>query len=269
MVDYSLIVTTTKTLSPALEERARRIAEELHTVYRPRRDDNLATITAGAARVIVLGSDQVHLRDPEAGREYTFHPNMVSVRAFNRQRGARDLFLEAMALEAGNDVLDCTLGFGAEATLAALEVGKSGQVTGLESVPELAAVTREGLRTFPMPPRQILEAMRRVKVVTADYREFLPRCTDGSYDVVYFDPFFAERLPGSEPSVSPLAYFGNAEPLDAGSMQEAQRVARRRVVVKHPRYAPLPDSIASLIARTVTARRSRLAFSIIEAVPRS
>ena len=80
-------------------------------------------------------------------------------------------------------------------------------------------------------------------VVTADHRDFLPRCAAGAFDVVYFDPFFAERLAGSENSVSPLAHFGDPMPLDTAAVQEARRVARRRVVIKHPKYEPLPPEL--------------------------
>ena len=104
--------------------------------------------------------------------------------------------------------------------------------------------------------------MRRVTVVNADYREFLPRCASGAFDVVYFDPFFAERLSGAETSVSPLAHFGDPAPLDAVSVQEARRVARRRVVVKHPKHESLPPELAQDVSQVISARNSRLAYSV-------
>ena len=105
----------------------------------------------GAARLLILGVTQIALRDSADGTEYVFHPNMTPVRAKKLWAGGRDLFAEATGLGPGDRLLDCTLGFAAEATLGALLVGEAGQVVGLESVPELAAVTREGLQTFPMP----------------------------------------------------------------------------------------------------------------------
>lgn len=104
--------------------------------------------------------------------------------------------------------------------------------------------------------------MGRVHVVTADYRQFLPQCVDGEFDIVYFDPFFEERLPGSVNSISPLAHFGNPAPLAVGSVQEARRVARRRVVVKHPKHQPLPEELASCVAETVTTRKNRIQYDI-------
>ena len=261
----SLIVTTSISPSPELDARARRIADDLQAPYAPRRNESIAFLVAatGAGRLLVVGAARVALRDTADGTEYAFHPNMTPVRAAHLLGGGRDLFAEATGLGPGDRLLDCTLGFAAEATLGALLVGAAGQVVGLESVPELAAVTRAGLQTFPMPQPALAAALRRVTVVTADHRDFLPRCAEGAFDVVYFDPFFCERLSGAENSVSPLAHFGDPAPLDVAAVREARRVARRRVVVKHPKYAPLPPALTRDVSHVVSARNSRLAYSVL------
>ncbi len=265
MVDVPLTVTTSTNPGPELQDRAQRIAEELGAPYQARRGDSLAEVVAhsAATRLLIVGVQQVGLRDTATGMEYLFHPNMTPVRAHHRMRGGRDLFLEAAGLGPGDRHLDCTLGFAAEATLAAMAVGEAGSVVGLESASALAAVTREGLRTFPMPQPLIAAAMRRVQVVTADYRDYLRGCEDCSFDVVYFDPFFQERLSGAENSVSPLAHFGDPSPLDPDSVREARRVARRRVVIKHPHHEPLPSQVAREVTLTVAARHSRLTYSVL------
>jgi 16S rRNA (guanine1516-N2)-methyltransferase len=265
MVIESVVVTTSTHPSSDLEVRARRIAGELGAPYVPRHSDSLASVIARteADQLLLVCVNRIGLHDTTTGTEYFFHPNMISVRAHHQMRGERDLFLEATGLESGDSHLDCTLGFAAEATLAAITVGIEGTVVGLESVPALAAVTQEGLQTFPMPQPQIAQAMRRVQVVTADYREYLKKCDSDIFDVVYFDPFFHERLSGAETSVSPLAHFGNNAPLESEAVQEARRVARRCVVIKHPHHEPLPMEIAQAISRTVTTRHSRLIYSIL------
>ena len=265
MSHNSLIVTSSVRASHDVHDRARLIAADLQVPYVSRHGESIAFLTAetGAARLLIVGDHQVALREAADGTEYIFHPNMTPVRATKMMSGGRDLFAEATGLGPGDRLLDCTLGFAAEATLGAWLAGEAGQVVGLESVPALAAVTREGLRTFPMPQPALAAAMRRVTVVTADYRTFLPRCASGAFDVVYFDPFFFERLPGAERTLDPLAHFGNPAPLDAAAVQEARRVARRRVVVKHPKYEPLPSELGQDVSRVVTARNSRLAYSIL------
>ncbi|MBV9848335.1 MAG: class I SAM-dependent methyltransferase [Armatimonadetes bacterium] len=265
----SLVVTTSLRPGSGLDARARRIAADLQVPYAPRQDKSTAHLVAetGASRLLLVGVERVALRDVSNEIEYAFHPNMTPVRAAKLLHGGRDPFAEATGLGPGDRLLDCTLGFAAEATLGALLVGETGLVVGLESVPELAAVTREGLRTFPMPQPALAAAMRRVTVITTDYRDYLPRCASGAFDVVCFDPFFPERLPGAENSVSPLAHFGNPAPLDAASVGEARRVARRRVVVKHPRHEPLPSELAGDVSDIITARHSRLAYSVLPALP--
>ena len=261
----TLCVTTGVHGRADLQLRARELAEELGGVYYVREKRNIAEVLAatGARRALIVTHNKLVLRDRDSELDYSFHPNLAMLRGYNVIRGWRDLYVEAAALRPGESVLDCTLGFAGEATLASLMVGETGKVVGLESVPELAAVTREGAQRFELEPKELRAALRRVRVVTASYREYLPQCEDGSFDLVYFDPFFDERLPGSENSVSPLALFGNTEPLDSASIHEARRVARRRVVIKHPRHDALASEIESLVSESVTGRKSRVVYDIL------
>lgn len=266
MSQISLAVTTAANPSPELAERAGHLAQELQAAYAPRRNVTVAQVfrEIGAERLLIVEHDRLRLRDRDSA-EYFFHPNLALVRGLNILRGERDLFADATGLRAGDRLLDCTLGFASEATLGALLVGPEGLVVGLESIPELAAVTRAGVSQFALQTRRIEDAMRRVNVVTADYRAYLPQRASGEFDVVYFDPFFGERLPGSEHSVSPLAHFGNPAPLDLDALREARRVARRRVVVKHPKHEALPPELASEVAKVITTRKNRLQYDVLPA----
>lgn len=260
-----VVVTTAVQPTPTLEDRARELAHELGTSYAPRRNVTAALVAreTGASRLLIVERERLRLRDTATGMEYFFHPNLAQVRGLNILRGVRDLFAEATGLGPGDSLLDCTLGFAAEATLASLLVGETGRVVGLESVPELAAVTRDGVARFPLQTPVLRDALRRIQVITGDYRDWLLRCESGAFDVVYFDPFFGERLPGSENSVSPLFLFGNPAPLDADAVQQARRVARRRVIVKHPHYEPLPESLAQEVADTMMSRKNRVQYEVL------
>jgi hypothetical protein len=259
-----LAITTATSPTEDIIAQARRLAEELHAGYAPRRNVTAAQIfrETTARRLLIVERDCLRLRD-EAGGEYFFHPNLALVRGLNILRGARDLFADASGLNIGDRLLDCTVGFASEATLGCLLVGDTGKVVGLESIPELAAVTRAGVASFRLQTKRIEAAMRRVEIVAADYREYLARCDSKAFDVVYFDPFFEERLPGAENSVSPLARFGDPAPLDEQSLGEARRVARCRVVIKHPKQERLPAGIAAAVVSTVTTRKNRLQYDIL------
>ena len=260
-----LAVTTSVYPPPSLEAQAREYAAELQAPFVPRFGLSLPDVfvNSDAHRLLVAGQDHLRLRDRGSGMEYFFHPNLFQVRAYNLLHGGRDHFLEAVQLNTGGSLLDCTLGFACEASLAALTVGESGHVVGLESVPELALVSRVGAQNFTLHSARLTEALRRVQVVTADAREYLPRQADLSVDVVYFDPFFEHRLSGSEVSVSPLFVFGNPASLDAETVKEARRVARRRVVIKHPRDEPLPEPVREGVTEVVASRKSRVVYSVV------
>lgn len=260
-------VTTSVKPNRTLETAAQVYAAELNAPYYPRARLSVPEIFAAteAERLLIVASDRLRLRDRAAGAEYFFHPNLFQVRAANFLRGAPDHFLEAAQLGPGDTILDCTLGFASEAALAALAVGETGRVIGLESVPELALVTRVGVQKFVLGSARLTAALRRVEVIGGDARTYLPGCPPNSVDIVYFDPFFAHRLRGSEMSVSPLFVFGNPAPLDTAAVDAARRAARRRVVIKHPYDEPLPAPVCEWVTETVSGRKSRVVYSVIEA----
>lgn len=266
MTTVRLAVTTSVKPALAIESQAQSIADELQVLYLARQGRALPELfeAAQAERLLIAGSDHLRLRDRATGTEYYFHPNMFLIRGSNVLRGEPDHFLEATGLRAGDSLLDCTLGFASESALASLIVGKTGRIVGLESVPELALLTRIGIQTFPMHSLELGAALRRVQALPADYRDYLQKCPENAFDAVYFDPFFEKRLSGSEDSVSPLFRFGNPAPLDAAAVQSACHAARRCVVIKHPRHEPLPEEMSALVTKTVGSRKSRLIYSVIE-----
>lgn len=262
-----LAVTTCVKPAQIIIQSAQRVAAELGVSYAPRRNVTVETIFAEVKlnRLLIVMPDRWLIREKEPKVVYQYHPNMALVRAFNLVRGARDLFIEATQLKIGDSLLDCTVGFAAEASLAAMTVGPEGRVVGLESVPELAVATREGLKVFPMHSKILCDAMRRVEVINEDYREYLITAGARAFDAIYFDPFFEEPLTGAEHSMSPLAHFGNSEPLDTDSVILATRVARNRVVIKHPWFEQLPRAVSVRVSHRVETRKGRLVYSVINA----
>lgn len=270
MTSPTLAVTTSIRPNTALEAEAQAVADELAAPLAPRGNKSLAEVftDADTDRLLIVAEGRLRLRDRATGTEYFYHPNLFLTRGSQvLENGLEtDPFLRATGLTPGDSLLDCTLGFASEAALASLAVGDLGRVVGVESVPVLACVTRRGVQSFPLQNKVLEAALRRVEVVTGDSGAFLAECADGAFDVVYFDPFFPERLPGSEASMSPLFVFGNPAPLDTAAVWEAQRVARRRVVIKHPRHARLPPDMVALVSKTVGSPKSRLVYSVIEGV---
>ncbi len=262
-----LAITTASRFHAGRTAQARALADLLQCPFVPRRDETLLEIADSAlvSRLLIVEHAGLRLIDLPSGITYAHHANLLPIRAASLARGEPDLFVQAARIIPGDTVLDCTLGFGTEATLASLLAGVSGHVTGLESAPALAQVTRAGMQNPARALGSALgDAMRRVQVIPADYGAFLRDSFSQSFDIVCFDPFFGERLAGSEQSVSPLALFGDTRPLDFASLTEAQRVARKRVVLKTPKADPLPPEIAALVSSVVMTRKSRVAFYLFD-----
>jgi hypothetical protein len=230
----SLAVTTPLRPSPAEEADARAAAARHGLPYAPRGKRALEVVLAdaGADAALLLSAGRAVLA--AGGEAHRWSPGMGALRAKRlRARLAggpadptgHDPFLEAAGLREGDAVLDCTLGLGADALVAAVAVGKRGRVVGLEASPALAAWVAEGLRRLDD------EAAARVEVRAADHAEALESFPERSFDVVVFDPMF--RHARAEPAGFDLVRrLADPRPLSPAALARARHVARRWVVVK-------------------------------------
>jgi predicted methyltransferase len=155
-------------------------------------------------------------------------------------------------LRPGDRVLDATLGLGGDALLAAHATGT--RVLGLEAEGILGAFTAAGLRRVPGPAR---EAARHIEVQRADHREYLRSQPDGSFDVVLLDPMF-RRAGEAGPLFELLRAHAQHAPLDAATLREARRVARRGVLVKDA--APGHELHRLGLVPRITRRSAAIAF---------
>jgi hypothetical protein len=211
--------------------------------------------------ILVVGADSVEYAVPEEGIVYVHHLGLAGMRLRNMEEGRGDPMVAAMALGPGDQVLDCTLGRGVDAAVAAAVVGPEGRVVGLEVVPVLAALAEHGLPRV-QTPRRIAEAARRIEVRCVAYQAFLANAEANSFDVVYFDPVFAEPVEGSTEMI-PVRRLASKERLAAETVAEARRVARRRVVIKHNRSETLPEEFG--VSAIIGGHHSRIGFAVIEA----
>lgn len=197
-------------------ERNRESMEELRQKY--------------AAEHVLVAKRGTYTLDTPQG-ELFFHPNMSQLRIKNLRLGQEDHMVQAMGLCKGMSVLDCTLGFGADAIVASFVAGDSGSVTGLEASPYIALITGQGMQHFLANNYELHSAIKRIKVVNTNYIDYLRQQPDKSVDVVYFDPMFRHPLTESH-NINPLRAVADHSPLTAEAVDEAVRVARCRVVMK-------------------------------------
>jgi predicted O-methyltransferase YrrM len=229
-----LAITTPLRPSPAEEAEARAAAARHGFPFVPRgkRPAAEALRAAGAGALLVLSPRWATL--VVDGEERRWSPGMGALRAKRaraRRAGAtgdattRDTFLEAAGIEDGDAVLDCTLGLGADALVAAVAAGPRGRVVGIEASAALAAWVAEGLRRLGDA------AAARIEVRAGDHAELLASLPDRSFDVVVFDPMF--RHARAEPAGFDLVRrLADPRPLSPGALARARRVARRWVLVK-------------------------------------
>ncbi len=224
------IVTTPQSIDSVNETMAEFI-DESQLEYIPRRSSSLAKLAAehGAEGVIVWESEGPILY--VANEKLFFHPSMAKVRiAEYRKKGREDLLIQACQLNKGDSFLDCTLGMGADAIVAAY-FSETGKITGLEYQSAVAQVISWGMKLYQGNMPWLNQAINRVEVINSDHKNYLHQQADGSYDIVYFDPMFTKPLLRSQP-ISPLRKLANHDALDRDIIKEACRVARKRVVLK-------------------------------------
>ena len=260
----SLLVTTSRSASAERLAEAQRWAERLGALLVPRDEHSLAELTAlaGVAGALVVGGDRVTYHDPSRALVYFFHPGMARRRLRNVDSGMGDPMITAMRLQAGDSVLDCTLGRATDATVASHVVGVSGKVVGLEKSPVLAWLTIDGLATYEIDSAPTQEAMRRIEAHCADSAEFLAAQPERSFDVVYFDPLFDQTLEGSSGMI-PLRALACPDQLTPEILALALRVARRCVVIKQRRGSDLWTELGLEVA-LVFGGKSRIEYGVIE-----
>ena len=204
------IVTTAPSGDPA---EARELAARFGLRAEPRADRALSTILANAAGapVLVLAARRADLY--ERGRAFRASAGMAFLRLVRAQKGEIDPIVAHAGLRPGDTVLDATLGLGGDALVAA-HVTRT-RVVGLESDGTIAAFTQASLRRLGSHGR---EPGRSIEVVHADHR-------------AWFDPMF-RRSGDAGPLFDLLRFHAEHAPLDAQTLREAQRVARRGVLLK-------------------------------------
>ncbi|TCS93807.1 class I SAM-dependent methyltransferase [Hazenella coriacea] len=189
----------------------------------------------GKSKVIIITKQEWRYED-QLGHRFTFHPNMSFLRIKNMIQGVVDPMVTCSGMKPGDQVLDCTMGMGADAIVASFAVGEQGKVIALESQPEIAALVRQGLATYETKLVKCNQAMRRIQVVQTDYHTFLKAQPNQSFDIVIFDPMFRETVRSSA-AMQVLKPLANPHPVEPFSVKEAVRVARKAVLLKERVYS--------------------------------
>ncbi|MFS0781508.1 class I SAM-dependent methyltransferase [Bacillus sp. 1P06AnD] len=225
------IVTTAGRPDEGMVACAEQTALDLDIPYVPRRKRSVSSFFPAYDAVLVRSKEKIQLYHQHSPEPFFFHPNLAMVRIKRIMAGEQDPFIEAAQLKQGDSILDCTLGFASDSIVSSYVVGESGRVIGLESSKCIAYITGFGLKRWNDSPEAVSNAMKRIEVVHQTYYEYLRDLPENAVDVVYFDPMFDSSIEESN-SIQAMAPFACKEGLPQQSIEEAKRVARKRVILK-------------------------------------
>ena len=219
--EASLFVTTAASGDPEEAEELQRRFPGLRAI--PRNQRPIHELIKEAQPLLVLAKRRADLYD--GGRSYRATVGMAFLRLLRQRKGQPDPLVTAAGLQPGDHVLDCTLGLGGDALVAAAVTQT--RVLALEANPLLAAFTQASLRRLPGHGR---DPAQLIDVRNLDHREFL-RTTRKNFDVILFDPMF-RRAGDAGPLFELLRRHAEHAPLDANTLQDARARARKGVLVK-------------------------------------
>ena len=222
-------------------------------VARRKRSIKFIQVEENGDDCIVFGKNRIELHRAKGEEPFFFHPNLAMIRIKRIMNGESDPYLVAGNISVGSTVLDCTLGLGADAIVASFAVGQSGKVVALEENRFIAFLVAYGLRTWEDGEDCILQAMRRVEVKQIHHYEALNQMEDQSVDVVYFDPMFDESILESN-GIRELTHLAAPHSLSENIIQEAKRVARKRVVLKDHFRSPRFEQFGFNVCKRKTAK---------------
>lgn len=233
---HTFAVTTSHRPSPEQFSQAVKLAAELCVPFVPRNDLSIEALLSdiGVVGMMVVSSQRISYFTN--GSEFFFHPGLAGLRINELKNGKTDQMIQAMSLQAGDTLLDCTLGLGTDAIVASYVSGPLGRVTGLESSVPIAGIVGRGLKTYRFEDDDLTTAMRRVEVVQSDHKDYLESLPHNSYDVVYFDPMFRSPRKNS-PAMDAMRTIANPNPIDRDTVLLALKVCKRRVVIKERRWS--------------------------------
>ncbi len=226
------IITTAGRPSVESIARAKLIATDLQVPFVERRKRSIAYLHREYnADVLVVSVEKLALYQMGITEPFFFHPNSAAYRLKRLLKGDSDPLIEAAQLQLGDSFLDCTLGLGSDSIIASYQVGEEGNVYGIEGNAQVAYIVKKGLQHFPTDHRTLKESMERIHVIHAEAINFLKTAETNSWDIVYMDPMFQQPVNESI-NFSPLRQIGLQQRLSKEWMEEACRVAKRRIVVK-------------------------------------
>lgn len=227
-----MFVTTAGRTNDEMIVKAKETAKRLNASYIPRKKKSVLRLQDEInSDCLVVGKERLELFPQGSSQPFFFHPNSAMFRIKRLINGEHDPFADAAKLEKGMSFLDCTLGLASDSIVASYLVGENGTVTGTEGQKYLAYVVKEGLLSWESGFEVMNKAMARIKVIHINSLDYLRSLPNEAVDCVYFDPMFEESILESD-GIKALGHLALYQDLNTETINEALRVAKRRVILK-------------------------------------
>ncbi|NLT94686.1 MAG: class I SAM-dependent methyltransferase [Clostridia bacterium] len=240
MINLDKVAVTTSRDREHQINTAKDISKEIGIQYIPREKMSLDSIKTkyNLSHLIIVREDKIVVDE-----NYFFHPGMAIPRIKMLKKGEPDPMVQAMDINEGDRILDCTLGMASDAIVAGFAAGSMGKVTGIESSPIIYVITKWGLAGYQEGSKDAQKVMRNIAVINAYYEEYLQKLPENSYDIVYFDPMFEKPLIRSN-GIQGLRAFANYAQINKKIIELALKVAKKRVVIKDWKHGRLFDQLS-------------------------
>lgn len=257
-----MIITTAGRTNNEMIQLANEYAKDLQIPFVDRRKLSVEEIMAQEIDdVLVVGKNRLEIYPLYHPHEpIFFHPNSAMFRVKRLIRGEDDPLVHAARLDKGMTILDCTLGLGSDSIVASSVVGKSGRVVGIEGNRYTAFLLQHGLKVWESGNDEMKLAMSRIEVVHRNHLAFLKEQQNNSFDVVYFDPMFDEKIEESD-GIKGLRIIALYTDILEEAIEEAKRVAKKRVVLKDHWKSTRFEKFGFSVYRRKT---SKFHFGVIE-----
>ncbi len=236
-----LAVTTGRDVDDEHRRRAASVAERLACPLVPRASFARMSADCGADCFYVVRATHEELRAVD-GRAAHVQPGLMPTKLGEGLRhplirALRGVVDDGDRAEDVGVVFDGTLGLANDAVHVAAVTGA--RVDGCEASAVLHALLEEGLPRIARSAEPWAAAATRVTARLGDSAAALAALPDDAVDAVLLDPMMSRRK-RSAPSFDLLRAFAVPDRASPRLLQEARRVARRRVVLKLGKGAPLP-----------------------------
>jgi len=226
------IVTTAGRTTEYTIQLAKNAAIHLNFPFVDRQKRNITQLQQHyQCNVLVASKNRWEYHGLNSSEPFFFHPSSAMFRLKRLARGERDPLLEVCQLQAGDSFLDCTLGFGSDSLVATFAVGETGDITGCEANPVIAFILNEAFHNGRTDYLEFQPLMDQIQVISSDALSYMKKLDEHSIDVIYMDPMFENLIEESD-SIGPLRSLGVRESLTSEWVNEALRVAKKRVVLK-------------------------------------